>query len=240
MQAQHVAIDGSVVSVESDLEEGGGPVTGAGWAVVPSMMRAHPFTVYPAGHSRVMERAVRENFPDVEMEDEEELSLKDGQLRVGTVVTPRDGGPYRMTVAAWEGRHGCMTTSVSGGKHSTLIEAFDTLQFSDTERGIAIDSPIVAQPRPPELIQEIPGLGILAVRPAVSSELERVPRNEGRRTRHGEVFRIREESRALLFLGRDAVARIQPKGDADEERLAEAVESLSVEWTPRPGRRPPR
>lgn len=240
MEAQHVAIDGSLVSIESEVELRGGPVTGAGWAIVPSLMQAHPFTVYPAGHSRVMEEAVRANFPDVELGSEEELSLKGGRLRVGEVAVPRDGGPQRITVGAWEGRHGCLTTSLKSDQRRALVEVFDTLQFGDRDRGLSIDSPVVARPRPPELIQEIAGLGVLAVRPAVSTELERIPRSEGRRTRHGELFRIRADSLALLFLGRGAVVRIQPGPDALDEELAETVEGLRVEWAPRSTRRPPR
>lgn len=240
MQAQHVAIDGSVVSIESEVELRGGPVTGAGWAVVPSMMQAHPFIAYPAGHSQVIVDVLRANFPDVEIGDEEELSLKGGRLRVGEIGIPRDGGRRRIAVAAWEGQHGCLTTSLASDKRRSLIEAFDTLQFSDRQGGVAIDSPVAARPRPPELIQEIEGIGVLAVRPAVAVELERVPREEGRRTRHGEVFRVRAESRALLLLGRGSVARLQPRPETPDEELAEAVEGLKIEWTPRPVRRAPR
>lgn len=240
MQAQHVAIDGSVVSIESEVELRGGPVTGAGWAVVPSMMQAHPFIVYPAGHSQVIVDSLRENFPDVELGEEEELSLKGGRLRVGEVGIPRDGGRRRIAVAAWEGEHGCLTTALPADQRRTLVEAFDTLQFREEERGLAIDSPVALRPRPPELIQEIAGIGVLAVRPAVAVELERVPRDEGRRTRHGELFRVRAESRALLLLGRGSVARIQPREETGDEELAEAVEGLRVDWTPRPSRRSPR
>lgn len=240
MEAQHMAIDGSVVSIESPVDLRLGPPTGAAWAVVPSLMQAHPFTVYPAGHSRVMEKAVRANFPDVELEEEEELSLKGGTLRVGQVGVPRDGGAHRIAVGAWEGRRGCLTTSLASANRQALVEAFDTLQFSEHSRGLVIDSPIITRPRPPEHFQEIVGVGMLGVRPAVSSELERVPRGEGRRTRHGEVFRLRADSRSMLLLGKHSVVRIQPHDDADDERLADAVEELRVEWTPRATRRPPR
>lgn len=240
MEVQHLAIDGSRVSIEAEaaLET---PVTSAGWAVVPSLMQAHPFTAYPAGHSNVMADAVRETFSDmVEIVSEEDFSLKDGNLRVGEVDVPRNGGNYRLTVGAWEGRHGCLTTSLSGGKRDRLVEVFDTLQFTDSERGLAIDSPVVTRPRPPELIKEIRELAVLAIRPAVASELERIPRAEGRPTRHGELFRVRSNGNALLFLGQAAVVRIQPRGEAGLRRLVEIVEDLRVEWIPRPTRRPPR
>jgi len=239
MDAQYLAIDGSVVSVEADADLAT-PVTCTGWAIAPSLMQAHPFTVYPPGFSKVMEDAVRTNFSEVEFLSDEEFSLKGGTLRVGEVEAPRDGGPQRLTVGAWEGRNGCLTTSLSGGKRSRLVEVFDTLQFTDSERGVYVDSPVQTRPRPPEVIQEVPELGVLAIRPAVASELERVPRAEGRSTRHGEVFRVRSDSNALLFLGRASVVRIQPHTADADDRLAEVVEGLRVEWAPRTRRRPPR
>ncbi len=238
MEAQRLAIDGSIVSVEVEAELG--PATATGWAVVPSLMRAHPFVVYPPGHSRVMENAVRSNFPDIEIGSEEEFSLKGGTLRLGEATLPRKGERRQMVVGAWEGRGGCLTTSLPNAKRGRLVEVFDTLQFTESDRGVAIDSPVVPWPRPPELIQEIPDLGVLAVRPLVSSELERIPRAEGRRTRHGEVFRVRSDSNALLVLSETSVVRIHPRADAALDRLSEVVEGLRVEWTPRAMRRPQR
>lgn len=238
MEAQHLAIDGSIITVEVEAELG--PATATGWAVVPSLMQAHPFSVYPPGHSRVIERTVRSSFSDLEIGSEEEFSLKGGTLRVGEVGLPREGGQRRLTVGAWEGRHGCLTTSLPDAKRKRLVEAFDTLQFTDSDRGLAIDSPVVLWPRPPELLQEIRDLGVLAIRPAVAVELERIPRAEGRRTRHGELFRVSSDSKALLLLGKNSVARFQPHTNAALDRLAEVVEGLRIEWTPRATRRPQR
>lgn len=239
MQAEYLAIDGSLLTIEADVELGD-QVTRAGWAVVPSLMQGHPFVSYPAGHSRVMERAVRENLSDVDVESEEELSLKGGSLRVGVVEAPGNGGRRKVTVGAWEGRGGCLTTSLSGSARDRLVEAFDSLQFTDGDRGLAIDSPVLAGPRPPEVIQEIPDFGVLMVRPAVASEMERLPRAAGRATDHGEVFRLRSDTTSLIFLGRACVARIQPGAEAELERVAGVVEGMRVEWVPRATRRPPR
>ena len=53
------------------------------------------------------------------------------------------------------------------------------LHFREHARGLAIDSPVTRQPRVPgEVIKEIPELGVLSVRPAISSELERIPKHE--------------------------------------------------------------
>lgn len=239
MEFDFRALDGSVVSFRSGSNMRLGPRTASGWAVVPSMMRAHPFTAYPAGHTIVIEEAVRRDFPDIEMEEQEEVSLNDGTLRVGTVTLPSEAGGRTMTVAGWEGEHGCMTTSVANGRPDSMIAAFDTLRFSDTELGIVIDSPVMTRPRPPELVSEMDGVGVLSVRPAIATELERIPRQEGQRTRGGEVFRLRADSRALLMIGQGSVVRVQPRPNVDEGALAEAVEELEIEWRPRgSGRRP--
>lgn len=99
---------------------------------------------------------------------------------------------------------------------------------------------MVLWPRPPELLQEVRELGVLAIRPAVAVELERIPRAAGHRTRHGELFRVSSDSRALLLLGKSSVVRFQPHADAPLDRLSEVVDGLRVEWTPRARRRPQR
>jgi hypothetical protein len=142
-----------------------------------------------------------------------------------------------MTIAGWEGEHSCMTTSMTDGRPASLIAAFDTLRFTDSEQGLVVDSPVATQPRPPELVGEVEDIAIVSVRPAINSELERVPRRQGHATAHGEVFRLRADSRALLMLGRGSVVRVQPRPDADEAAVSELVEDLDVEWRPRQSRR---
>lgn len=239
MEAEYLAIDGSVVAVEADARLGD-RVTRTGWATVPALMQGHPFSAYPPGHSKVVEDAVRADFPDLDVRDEKELSLKGGTLRVARVETPKSGSRKSLTIGAWEGRGGCLTTSIVGGDVEKLVEIFDSLAFRDSRRGVVVDSPVLPQPRPPEVLQEVEGLGVLSIRPAVASELERVPRAEGQRTKHGEVFRVRSGSNALLFLGKAAVARVQPPPDAELDRVSEVVDGLRVSWRPRGDRRPER
>ena len=210
MRVEHLAIDGSIVSVEADADVST-QATAAGWAIVPSLMRAHPFVAYPAGHSDSVEKMVRENFPEVSVRWTEDYSLKGGRLRVAEVTLPTaTGGKRNVTVGAWEGRRGCLTTSLSGSERDRLVEVFDTLRFSERARGVAIDSPITPRPREPEVIKEIPRLGVLNIRPAIPSALERVPRSKGRVTNSGELFRFTKSSNALLFVSPSAVVRIAP------------------------------
>jgi hypothetical protein len=232
MRVQHLAIDGSQVILEAsaDLETG---ATATGWAIVPSLLRTHPFTVYPAGHSKVIEENVTASFPEVKILSQEEYSLKGGQLRIAEIELPSaTGGVRQLSVGAWEGRRGCLTTSFTGLHRDQLIEAFDTLQFSEREQGLAIDSPVTIQPRVPEVIKEIPGVAVLGIRPAIASELELIPRSGGLATESGELFRIRESSRALMIVNDTVIARVNPLPDAETERVLAVVENIHIEWQP--------
>src|ERR1051326_8522529 len=81
MRVEHLAIDGSVVSIEAEADLTS-KATAAGWAIVPALMQSHPFTLYPPGHSAVMEESARA-IPGIEVLSTEEYSLKGGTLRVG-------------------------------------------------------------------------------------------------------------------------------------------------------------
>ena len=92
------------------------------------------------------------------------------------------------------------------------------------------------KPRSPEVIKEVPHVGIIAVRPATSLELERVPRDRGHQIANGELFRISERSSALLFVSRTAIASITPvirRGTtAVGGDLLSSVRDLRIEWKP--------
>jgi hypothetical protein len=210
MRVEHLAIDGSVVSIEADADLSTQHST-AGWAIVPSLMRAHPFAIYPAGHSDSVEEMVRSNFPAITIQSVEDYSLKKGRLRVAEVSLPTATKSRRkLMVGAWEGKRGCLTTSLIGSHRHRLIEVFDTLQFRERSKGLVIESPVTPRPREPEVIKEIPRLGILEIKPAIPSTLDRIPRASGFATEAGELFRFRKTSNTLLFVGNSAVVRIDP------------------------------
>lgn len=232
MRVEHLSIDGSVVSIEADADLGTG-ATAAGWAIVPSLMQAHPFTIHPAGHSAIVERSVRGDFSDLKVLDTDEFSLKGGELRVAEVqLATATDGTRTLTVGAWEGRTGCLATSLVGSARDRLVEVFDTLRFSERRRGLAIDSPVTARPREPEVVKEVPGLGMLSIRPAIASVLDRVPRARGRAVDHGELFRVRASSNAIAFIADSAVVEIKPSPDVDTRQMLAVAERLRVEWSP--------
>lgn len=238
-RVEHLAIDGSVVSIEADADVRTG-ATATGWAVVPSLMRTHPFTISPAGHSGVIEDAVRGGAGDVAIGDAAAYSVKGGRLRVVEVILPTaTGGERTLTVGAWEGERGCLTTSLIGSQTERLVEVFDTLAFTERSRGLAIDSPVTARPREPEIITEVPGVGVLGIRPAISSVLERIPRARGHRTPHGELFRVRATSNALMLVTSSTVTAIQPLDGGRPDALMGLAETLQIEWTPVQRRLPP-
>jgi hypothetical protein len=234
MRVEHFAIDGSTVAIEAEADLDSG-ATAAGWAIVPSLMRAHPFTSHPPGYSTIVERHVRGSAPGLKLRVAEELSLKDGQLRIAEVELPTAlGVPRLLTVGAWEGQAGCLTTSLVGHDKFRLVDVFDTIQFGRCGgRGLAITSQIVTQPRPPEVIKEIPGLGVLSIRPALAAELERVPRASGLATGRGELFRQRAQSAALLYVSPSAVVRVAPlRESCGGDDLLRIAKSLRIDWVP--------
>lgn len=233
MQVEHLSIDGSVVTIEAEADLSM-DTTAAGWAVVPSLRRAHPFTVHPAGHTAVIERAIQEDLEGLEVLSTDGFSLKDGELHVAEVEVPTaTDGKRTLSVGAWEGRSGCLMTSLVGSERDRLVEVFDTLQFSEGRRGLAIDSPVTARPREPEVVKEVPGLGVLSIRPAIGAVLDRVPRARGHLVDHGELFRIRAASNALAFIARSAVVEVAPLPDVDTREMLAVAEGMRVEWSPR-------
>lgn len=233
MKADHLAIDGSLVSLEADADLSL-PVTTSGWAIVPSLQRAHPFTTHPPGHSAVVQAAMRESFEEIEFKSEEEYRVKGGALRVVVVEIPTAVESKRtLIVGAWEGESGCLATSVVESEGGFLVEMFDSLPFREHARGIAIDSQIVSRPRAPEVVKEIPEIGVVTIRPAIATEMERVPRGRGHETAHGELFRTRPDRNGLLFVGQSSLVSVNPFPDTDAERMLEVVAALRVDWSPR-------
>lgn len=233
MRAEHLAIDGSVVTIETDVDLAEG-ATATGWAIAPALMRAHPFANHPPGFSETVLASVRQSFPDVRFLSEQEYSLKNGSLRVVEVVLPTaTGGTRVLTAGAWEGRGGCLTTSLRGNATEQLVEVYDTLNFTDSARGLVIDSPVIANPRSPEVVTEIPDVGLLSVRPATVAELQFIPKSAGAETAHGELFRLKSGSASVAYVSQSAVARIDPGPDARIRAVTSVASSLAVQWTPR-------
>jgi hypothetical protein len=233
MRVEHLAIDGSVITIEADADLTT-QATATGWAIVPSLMQTHPFTISPAGHSAIVEKTARSNFREVSFLAAEDFSLKGGSLRIVEVEVPTATGRNRtLTIGGWEGQTGCLVTSLVGSERDRLIEVFDTLHFREDARGLAIDSPVTRQPRAPEVIKEIPELGVLSIRPAIHSELERIPRSRGHVTNYGEYFRVRPSSHALAFMSKSAVVSINPLERSDTRVMLAVAQNLRIEWTPR-------
>ena len=233
MRIEHLAIDGSVVAIEADADLRSN-ATATGWAIVPSLMRAQPFTISPPGHIAVVEENVRASVPTVNILSTEDFSLKGGRLRIAEVELPTStNGTRNLTVGGWEGTTGCLITSMVGLERERLVEVFDTLRFSERRRGLAIDSPITPRPREPRVIKEIPELGVLNIAPAIASTLERIPKSRGRVTNNGEFFRFRETSNALMFVSNSAVVRIDPRPEVNTQEMMAVAQDLRIEWLPR-------
>jgi len=237
MRVEHLAVDGSVIAIEAQTDLSTG-ATATGWAIVPSLMRAHPFTISPAGHSQAIADHAQAAFPAMKIVSATDYSLKGGTLRVAEVELPTaTGGVRTLTIGAWEGQSGCLSTSLVGSEADRLVEVFDTLRFHERARGLAIDSPVTPRPRAPQVIKEVPGVGILNIQPALPSVLERIPRTRGKVTNHGEFFRVRATSRALTYVSNSAVVNLDPFEETESPAMMAVAQDLRVEWTPARGGR---
>lgn len=250
MRVEHLAIDGSLVTIEGEADLKAA-VSASGWAIVPSLLRSQPFSTHPAGYSQIVERTVTSGVPGLKVQSQEEFSIRNGRLRVAEVELPTPAKATRqLTIAAWEGRTACLTSSFVGHDKNRLVRVFETLQFEETSDGIVIDSPVLPTPRPPEVIKEIPELGVMSIRPAISRELQRVPKARGLSIAAGELFRFRQGSRAVMLVTQSAVAVITPipagartqpapRQEADTGSRASGdvelrmLQTLRVEWRPR-------
>jgi hypothetical protein len=82
------------------------------------------------------------------------------------------------------------------------------------------------------VVKEVPGLGVLSIRPAIASVLERVPRARGRAVDHGELFRVRSSSDVLAFVAPTAVVEVRPLPDDDTQQMLAIASGLRVDWAP--------
>jgi len=233
MRCEHVAIDGSLVSIEAEADLSR-PYTASGWAIVPSLMRPHPFSTYAAGHGSIVERAVSGSRDEVQILSKKSYSLGGRELRVFEAeVRGNGGGRRRLSVGAWEGETACLATSVSGRSGDALPEIFETVRIRETKSGLSLEAPVTLEPRVPQILKQIPQIGIVSISPAVAPTLETIPRARGCALAHGEVFRTSADSRGLLFVGQSVVARIQPRESNREDAVLSAVSGLRIQWTPR-------
>jgi len=234
MQVRHLAIDGSIVSLEADSFDLSLPVTATGWAVVPVLAQAHPFSTHPSGYASLLEAAARE-VGNIEMQSDDEYALKGGTLRVVTVESQTSVGTTRqLAVGAWDDGKGCLTTSLVSATAERVAAVFDSLEFSSRELGVAIDGRVTARPRAPEVIKEIPGVGVTSIRPVTSDELRRLPRSAGARTAGGEAFRIKVESDAVVVLTETSIVDVMPVEGSDRDEVTAFVGELRIDWASRP------
>ena len=234
MLVRHLALDGSVVSIEADAADLSLPVTATGWVVVPALGQAHPFSSHPSGYADTVEATARDSGI-VTFLSEDEYALRDGTLRVVVVETSgARGSDERLAVGAWDDGTWCLTTSLVGMDGAVVAEVFDSVPFSSRQLGVAVDGRVTARPRTPEVVKEIPGIGLASIRPVTSDELRRLPRSRGAAARGGEAFRATADSDALILLTETSVVDVLPLEGGDRDAMTALVGELRVEWAQRP------
>lgn len=149
------------------------------------------------------------------VEDIERFSYRDGTLGLATLRIEQEPGfpPRILTWIGLELEDGVARTAVQGKDYAGMIRLFDRLIVVSTGSGLRIDSPIVAEPSPPMLVISDDELeaGISISAREYPSAQARVPRNAGRQTRGGMLYRRSDEpNSARILVSRTAVADVVP------------------------------
>ena len=224
--ATHSALDGSQVSFTADIDLSL-PLTAFGFVRPRGWRRPQPLNVFPAGKADRVLESVPEAHPDVEFTLLDETPVNGGVLRMAKVRRPVATGGYREFVyGVWEGSGSSITTSVRGDSRK-MTQFFNRLRFSETETGIAVESPVDESIRPLRCLKEA-GSALLEVRPLTRQVTRTLPRGRGRQVDNGEVFRRSEGSRDVLLVTETAAVFASPLTDSDEH--VDLAANIAVTW----------
>jgi hypothetical protein len=199
--------------------------------VLPGTRRSHPFTARRAGYSYDVARWAAMPEVGVNVLEHVELRVHDGLLRCATVQQQAPEGTNRtLAFAAWEHANGCITTSRHGTDAHGIARRLTPLPFRASPSGCTLALAVDASLRPPVVMTDAPGLGVLFIRPQTKRVLARVPAGRGRAVEGGELFRVRVNRPTLLLVTDTAVVDIQPR--AEHADALEVARSLRIEWEP--------
>lgn len=162
--------------------------------------------------------------------DVERFAYRDGILGLATLRIEQEKGfpPRILTWIGLELDDGVTRTAVQGRDYSGMIRLFDRLEVASTGSGIRIQSPIVAEPKPPTLViadNELEaGLTITALK--YPSARASVPRNAGKPVRGGTLYRRSDEpNSARILVTQTAVVDVIPFSQKSVEEPSHAYRS---------------
>jgi hypothetical protein len=166
----------------------------------------------------------------------EEYQFQDGTLRFGSVAQydPTVKIAAQLMVAVWEGRRFSLFTHAYHAAGTTeLLKVLNTVRIRETPEGLAlVPTSITPAPAEVSLVKEVPGLGLLQIRPAVGASLNMLPTWPGRAVAGGELFLDDSgpDRVSWVLAGRTAVTNVVPHADRNPDDYLPALAELTVEW----------
>ena len=231
MQAKHLAIDGSTVTIDAT-------------AFNPEF-HASSVGIYTVnGHWQEFTASYRDFgaavAADLNLSLTESYTLQEGRLRLGTtsVHFPDMGKGVRQTdllhLAVWEGHRFSVHTHRYNGKAHDLIDVFDRFDVLEDAAGLHLqprDPGQVKFAREPSLLREVPRVGVLQIRPMTPQVARTVPTWRGTVVAGGELFVGRRPGNLhLVLVGNRSHTLIMRQGeDCGKEDMSQ-IQRMSVDW----------
>lgn len=224
MQAQHVAIDGSVVTIEAAVDLGSPATTtgriAAGWVV-------HELAVGPVADAGAL-LGLRGGGSN------EQFSYRDGTLDIASVeeLDRSTGARSRQVVAVWSFEQQAITGSFPNLTADAVVAVLDTVDVDDTGAGLALVPRDSRWYDDPQLVKEIRGLGLMDIRPLTRERSADLPRWTGARVQGGDLYRVdaRPDTPALLLVSRTAATHVLLDDPHTADAATTAASAITVTW----------
>lgn len=224
----HLAIDASRVSITAtaDLSR---IATSAGRFTVDGIVRE--VTTQPAGFFDLLVTAEG-------LRPTEEYQYRGGTLRLGQTIHRDAWSRSRRTdtTAVWEA--GGWSTAVTGADldAGTVLTLLDRLDLRPGPEGLAVlPGGGIAWYDAPQLVKEVPGVGLLEVLPLSADTARSLPSWPGTPVAGGELYRDEMAPGVpyLVLVTETALVNVLPD-EGGIEAATEGASALSVEWEREP------
>jgi hypothetical protein len=189
----------------------------------------------------------REVAADSSIVLDEQFSFQRGTVRAGSVEQSvffpnGSSGEYVSTnfrILSWEGRNYSVHTHVYDGSTTEALAALDSFNIVETPDGIRM---VRRQPakapyyKPPDLLKEIPEIGLLYIRQLTTDVARTLPKWPGTRVRGGELFVSGSGDGAscgtasFTLVGPNSVVIVMPDAGASSDSVVSGLSDLAVDW----------
>jgi hypothetical protein len=225
-QVVHRALDGRRVRLTGELDLSR-PATSV--AKVATGNRLHEVTSGSLASARAWAEALGvHEFTD-------EFQVRGGRLRVGHVVQ-RDRSTdltERVLAAVWQGERNCAYTHLYHARPADAVALFSDLKPVERAEGVqlALGGRRSAFAEPPELVKEVPALGLLEITALTRRTAQRLPSWPGARTAAGELFRDTVDGQGDYFVlsTGEFLVTVLPEDQKEVRQVPARLARLKVE-----------